>query len=44
MGRVLRVEDVGLVKCDDLDAEDVLSWSQVRRDGNAILWKAVQWD
>jgi hypothetical protein len=39
---VLRVEGVGLMERDDLNAEDVLSWGQIGGDGDAILYKAVQ--
>ena len=34
---VLRVEGVGLMERDDLNAEDVLSWGQIRGDGDSIL-------
>ena len=34
---VLRVEGVSLMERDELNAEDVLSWGQVRGNGDAIL-------
>jgi hypothetical protein len=36
-GMVLRVEGVGLVESDYLNTEDVLSLSQARGNGNAVL-------
>ena len=36
-GMVLRVEGVGLVERDYLNTEDVLSLSQARGNGNAVL-------